>query len=82
LRLEKDQRHAELEDNFEGHRRTTAEQLNAHSENVTMLESLKLNLQSKILGHEQTIHQKRDVEDHHATSKEQIQELLEQKQTL
>ena len=34
------------------------------------------------MGHEQTIHQKRDVEDHHASSKEQIQELLEQKQAL
>ena len=47
-----------------------------------MLESLKLNMRSKILAHEQTIHQKKDVEDHHATSKDQIQELLEQKQTL
>ena len=52
MRLQKDQRHAELEDQFDGHRRSTAEQLNAHSENITMLESLKLNLQSKILGHE------------------------------
>jgi DNA repair exonuclease SbcCD ATPase subunit len=47
-----------------------------------VLESLKLNMKSKILAHEQTIIQKEDVEDHHATSKEQIQELLEQKQTL
>jgi hypothetical protein len=39
-------------------------------------------MKSKILAHEQTIRQKEDVEDHHATSKEQIQELLEQKQTL
>jgi hypothetical protein len=47
-----------------------------------MLENLKLNLHSTILGHTNTIHQKRDVEDHHASSKEQIREHLEQKANL
>ena len=47
-----------------------------------MLESFKMNLQSTIRGHEQTIHQKRDVEDHHAASKEQLAQHAESKKSL
>ena len=70
-RLEKDQRHADLEDSFEKHRTQTTLQINGHTESIQMLESLKLNLRSTIMGHEQTIHQKRDVEDHHASTRVQ-----------
>jgi len=55
-RIEKDQRHADLEDEFEKHRNQTTLQINEHTENITMLESLKMNLKSTIRGHEQTIH--------------------------
>jgi hypothetical protein len=65
-RIAKDARHAQLEDDFENHRNQTTLQINGHTESIQMLESIKLNLKSTIMGHEQTIHQKRDVEDHHA----------------
>ena len=43
-RLEKDRRHAELEDNFENHRSETTLQINRHTESIAELESHKLNL--------------------------------------
>jgi hypothetical protein len=43
-RIEKDRRHAELEDNFEKHRNETTDLINGHTENISMLESFKLNL--------------------------------------
>ena len=55
-RLDKDRRHAQLEDDFENHRNETTMLINGHTENISMLESLKLNLRSTIMGHEQTIH--------------------------
>ena len=82
MRREKDARHSDLENDFESHRRSTTETINSHSENITMLESIKTTLHSKILGHESLLHQKRDVEDHHAMSKEQIREHIEAKGNL
>lgn len=38
--------------------------------------------ETTILGHENTIHQKRDVEDHHAASKEQIREHVDKNANL
>jgi len=46
MRKDKDSRHHELENQFETHRRTTTETITSHTENITMLESLKLNLNS------------------------------------
>lgn len=69
MRSEKDARHHDFEQKFEAHRVSTTETINSHTENITYLHSHKLNLESTILGQENTIHQKRDVEDHHDASK-------------
>ena len=69
MRLDKDQRHKELEDQFNQHRTDTQDIIDGHTSTINDLTSLKLHHESKILGHENTIHQKKDVEDHHASSK-------------